>query len=129
LASTVRVSESSPIQPPAELDPPLRATAILGPFANWYVADEPDIYLQAAVGVASVARTPVGRGDAVDRYAAYGAGVLLGVGAEWPLSGDFSIGVTGRISAIVARGRDDSDVSWTHAVTGAPAVLVTLTYY
>ncbi len=129
LASTVRVDTGSPIEPPPELDPPLRATALLGPFVNWYVGSEPDVYLQAALGVASIARTPVGGAASDSDYRAFGAGVLLGVGAEWPLGRDFSVGITGRISALVARGRDDTDASWLHVVTSAPAVLATLTYY
>ena len=52
---------------------------------------------------------------------------MLGVGYEWWVGDEWSLGLLGRISYGSMSGSDDRGVSWTHT-TYAPALLLSATY-
>lgn len=132
LASTFRVDDESSSLPPAELDPALRSLVLIGPFIDWYFdRGNSDLHWQAALGFAGLVRSPDFGTERQMRnaYVAYGLGLMLGVGKEWHLSGDWSLGLLGRVMLAAAGGKDDADVSWGHFASTSLGLLATVTYY
>jgi hypothetical protein len=130
LSGHFRVDESSPAAPPSELDPELRELTVLGPFLDWYPRPHRGLHLQVAVGLAAVTTTNGGFDeDDEDTYRAFGAGVVLGVGYEWWIGDEWSIGAMARAQAAAVSGEDDAKVRWFHGVSTSPALLLTLTYH
>jgi hypothetical protein len=59
---------------------------------------------------------------------AVGAGLLIGLGYEWWVSDEWSIGILGRLAGVIATSKDSDDRRWIHAIGSAPSVLFTATY-
>jgi len=128
IASTFRSNPGSAV-PPAELDPGLRSLTVIGPFLDWYASDTGGFHIQFGLGLGTM--TPQVFGDAATRqseYLAIGGGLMLGVGYEWWVGDDISLGILSRTTAVLLRGHDDSDVAWTHFGLTSPGLLVSLTY-
>lgn len=128
IASTFRSNPGSAL-PPAELDTGLRSVTVIGPFLDWYARESGGFHLQFGLGLGTM--TPQVFGDPATRqseYAAIGGGLMLGVGYEWWVDDDISLGILSRTTAVLLRGHDDADVAWTHFGLTSPGLLVTLTY-
>jgi hypothetical protein len=117
---------------PVEMDPKLRDLTIFGPFVDWYPNPRSGFHLQAALGIAALTS---GNGDRFDSddddddYRAFGAGIVLGLGYEWWVGNEWSLGVLARTQAAGLEGEDDSGVRWVHAAGASPSLLLTLTYH
>lgn len=132
LASTFRVDDQSSSLPPTELDPALRSLLLIGPFIDWYFnRGNSDLHWQAALGFAGLVRSPDFGTERQMRnaYVAYGLGLMIGAGKEWHLSGDWSLGLLGRVMLAAAGGKDDADVSWGHFASTSLGLLASVTYY
>jgi hypothetical protein len=113
---------------PDELDPERRDFQVVGPFIDWYPNPSKGLHLQAAIGFASI-QSGWGSERSEPEYAAYGGGVMLGVGYEWFVADEWSLGVMGRITGAVVTGEDDNGVRFYHAVGTSPSLLLAVTYH
>lgn len=129
VTATFRADEDSPAPPPSELDPSLRNVSILGPFLDWYPNPKNGLHFQLALGLASMSAGFPGTGPGKADYAAFGGGVVLGAGYEWWIGDEWSVGALARVMGVVAAGKDDADVIWTHTLGTRPSLLLTLTYH
>jgi len=115
---------------PAEVDPPSRNLTLYAPFVDWYFNPNKGFHLQLAVGIAQLHGVDLTGVDWEDHvYHAYGIGIMLGLGHEWWISDEWSVGLLGRFSASALWGEDDADVDWLHAASAMPGFLLTLTYH
>jgi hypothetical protein len=116
---------------PSEMDPDLRDLVVFGPFVDWYPNPRKGFHLQAALGLAALTSRSDGRfgEDDDDDYEAFGAGIVLGVGYEWWIGNEWSLGVLARTQAAGLAGEDNSDVTWVHGASATPSLLLTLTYH
>lgn len=133
LTGHFRLDPGSPAAPPLELDPELRELLVLGPFVDWYPNPRRGLHLQAALGFAGLMSGDGNfRGDDDDdddRYRAYGGGIVLGIGYEWWIGEEWSLGALARAQAAAVSAKDEADVRWFHGVSTSPSLLLTLTYH
>jgi hypothetical protein len=114
--------------PPSEVIDSRGDFQLVGPFFDYYSNPSGGFHMQGAVGVANV------RGMSVDSVnydkdsISVGAGLMFGVGYDWWVSNQWSIGILGRMAVAVTGQDDKSDVRWYHAVGGTPSVLFVGTY-
>ncbi len=100
---------------------------IFGPFADIYFNPRRGFHMQGALGLATVR----GLGLTEARFhddVVYGAGVMLGLGYEWWVSNQWSVGLLGRVTAASTVNDDQDGVTWVHAVGASPSLLFTATY-
>lgn len=130
LASTLRTSGSGLSGVPAELDPGLRGSSVFAPFVDWYPNVRGGFHARGALGLATLTPRVFGH-PATERseYLAVGGGLVLGVGYDWWVADEWSIGVMSQAVARLMIGTDDADVKWTHIVTTTPGLYVCLTYH
>jgi hypothetical protein len=130
LASTLRINGSNLSGPPAELDPGLRSTSVFAPFVDWYPNVRGGFHARGALGLSMMTPRVFGH-PATERseYLALGGGLVLGVGYDWWVADEWSIGIMSQAIARVMVGKDDADVKWTHIVTTTPGLYVCLTYH
>jgi hypothetical protein len=126
VTGTFRLDEDSDDAPPAELDPERRSLALFGPFLNWYPNPRKGFHLHGAIGVATLASGRFERNS--DNYHATGGGIALGVGHDWWIGDEWSLGIMGRIMGAVVTGKDDANVRFVHGVGTTPSLLVSVTY-
>ena len=102
--------------------------SVIGPWMDYYFNAHRGLHMPASVGLA-VVRGLDAEGVRFNRdNTAFGAGFLIGVGYEWWVSDEWSVGVLGRLAGIVATNKDDDGRRWIHAIGSAPSVLFTATY-
>lgn len=131
-SSTVQNSErtyddSNPM-PPAEIVGKVDDFSIFGPFCDWYFNSRRGLHLQSALGLATVHGMGLRDGRNADDNVALGPGFMIGVGYDWWIAEQWSLGILGRVSVAVATGEDDSGVRWEHAIGTAPSLLFTATF-
>lgn len=131
VSGTYRTYRDSAGVPPPELDPEVRNFALVGPFFDWYPTPHKGFHLQAALGVASLSGVQLDAFPVRDDepYTAIGGGIMFGVGHEWWIGEQWSMGVLGRVMGALLMGKDDQDVRWYHAAGTSPSVLLTVTYH
>ena len=129
LSGHFTLDESSPAGLPRELDPELRELVVVGPFMDWYPNPRRGFHLQAALGFASLTDGGSNFDDDDEDYQAFGGGLVLGVGYEWWIGNEWSLGALARVQGAAVTGKDDADVRWFHGVSTNPALLLTLTYH
>jgi hypothetical protein len=115
-----------------ELVPPSAAQrssySVIGPWMDYYFRPDGGLHMPASLGFA-VVRGLDAPGARFDRdNVALGAGFLVGLGYEWWVSDEWSVGILGRLSGIIATSKDDDGRRWFHAIGSAPSVLFTATY-
>lgn len=114
--------------PPSEVIDSRGDFQLVGPFFDYYTNPAKGFHMQGAIGVANV------RGMSVDSVnfdkdsISVGGGLMFGVGYDWWVSDQWSIGILGRMTAAVTGQEDKTDVRWYHAVGGTPSVLFVGTY-
>lgn len=131
IAGTFRVNDDSDGDPPPELDPEVRNFALVGPFIDWYPNPKTGFHFQAALGLATLSGVHLDTSAVNDDepYHAIGGGVMLGVGYEWWVGDEWSMGVSARLLGSFLRGKDDSDVMWNHVAGTGPSPMFTVTYH
>lgn len=115
---------------PPEIAPNSRSVTIIGPFVDWYPNPHRGLHFLGALGFAQLHR--IGNPDdafAKDAYRAGGAGLVLGVGHDWFVSDEWSVGVIGRFAAGATVGKDEQNAKWVHVFASSPSVLFSLTYH
>jgi hypothetical protein len=112
----------------------LSQLALIGPLIDWYFDEESGFHAEACPGVSTYvagAGEPKIEGPQAQAHTAVGFGFMLGVGYDWWVSDQWSIGLLGRIQYGTMNGTaptpDGSGVEFHHTAY-APAVLVTATY-
>ena len=53
---------------------------------------------------------------------------MFGVGYEWWVSDQWSVGVLGRMALAWTTGKDTADVRWYHTIGASPSILFTATF-
>jgi len=105
---------------------------VFGFFADYYFDPRAGFHVQGALGMGQIL-TGAGRledGTTVaGGHSATGPGLVVGMGYEWFIAGQWSLGALLRASGALVTGGDvDRKIDWDHAIV-APALLVTLTYH
>jgi hypothetical protein len=101
---------------------------VAGPWIDYYYDPRGGLHIPAAFGIALVNGLEVDGSRLSRTNNALGAGMLLGLGYDWWISDQWSVGVLGRVTAIAATSQDDDGRRWFHLVGSAPSVLFSATY-
>jgi hypothetical protein len=104
------------------------ASWVAGPWLDYYFDPRGGLHLPAAVGIAVVNGLDMQSARLSRRNDALGAGMLIGLGYEWWISDQWSVGVLGRLTAVAATSKDDDGRRWIHLIGSAPSVLFSATY-
>jgi hypothetical protein len=105
--------------------------AVLGPLVDWYFFPKYGFHAEAAPGLATYvagAGEPATEGPLAQAHTAIGFGFILGVGYDFWLGDQWSLGLLGRFSYGSTTGSDGRGANFTHS-SYAPALLITLTYH
>jgi hypothetical protein len=122
-------SGETPASPEVEVsEPKVSAHGLLGPFIDWYVQPEKGLHIQAAIGLANGGYEEPG--DNHDTITLWGFGGMLGVGYEWWVGEQWSMGLLARATSGSISGVDPTDKNEEHSVLFvAPGALLTFTYH
>jgi hypothetical protein len=113
--------------PPAEVIDSKADCSLVGPFVDWYFDPGKGLHLQAAFGFATVRGYSLD-GETNTDEAAVGGGAMIGFGYEWWVSQQWSFGILGRLTGVLATGTDATGTRWLHGVGTSPSILFTATY-
>lgn len=128
--STVAASErvtNGPMPPPEVLGGSGNYT-LFGPFFDYWLKPTGGLHVQAAIGLATVRGWDLPNVQDNPGWVSFGGGAMVGLGYDWWVSEQWSFGVLGRITGIVAAQDDATDMRWTHTLGTSPSVLFTATY-
>jgi hypothetical protein len=126
VTGTFRLDRDSDDALPEELDPERRSLVVVGPFLTWYPNPRKGFYLHGALGVAGLSSGRFDRDS--DDYRAFGGGMALGVGHDWWIGDEWSIGVMARVLGAIVTGEDEANVRFVHAIGTSPSLMVNVTY-
>jgi hypothetical protein len=125
LASDRSVSGATP---PAGVADGQVTFSLVGPFFDYYFDPAKGLHVEAAVGIANLRGLNVVT-NTFDRDAiTVGGGAVIGLGYEWWVSDQWSMGVLGRMAMAWTTGKDNNGVRWYHTVGASPSVLFTATF-
>jgi hypothetical protein len=114
---------------PNEVTPKRRELTLVGPFVDWYPNARRGLHFQGSAGFAVLAEPWKHRDSSHEpAYVAIGGGATLGVGYDWFVSEQWSLGVMAHIAGAIVTGTDDNDVRFYHAVGTSPSLLLAATY-
>jgi hypothetical protein len=102
--------------------------SVLGPWLDYYFNPRGGLHMPAGLGLAVVRGFDAQGARVSGDNTALGAGLLIGLGYEWWVSDEWSIGILGRLTAVIATSKDDDGRRWVHAIGSTPGVLFTATY-
>jgi len=102
--------------------------SVIGPWMDYYFNPRGGLHMPVSCGFAVVRGLDAEGVRFNQDNTAFGAGFLVGLGYEWWVSDEWSVGVLGRLAGIVATNKDDNGRRWIHAIGSAPSVLFTVTY-
>jgi len=102
--------------------------SVVGPWMDCYFNPNGGLHMPASLGFAVVRGLDAEGARWNGDNTAFGAGFLIGLGYEWWVADEWSIGILGRLTGIVATSKDDNGQRWVHAIGSAPSVLFTATY-
>jgi hypothetical protein len=108
----------------------------IGPFADWYVDPEGGWHIQGVIGLAAIQAgkgTPTEIGGSSytfpsDDESGTGISLLAGVGYEWWVGDQVSLGAIARIQYVGGSVKGSGDTDSTSVKLVVPAILGTLTY-
>jgi hypothetical protein len=100
---------------------------LVGPFVDWYFDARRGLHLQGALGFATVRGWDLQEAQDNPDAVSVGGGIMVGLGYEWWVSEQWSLGVLARLTAIAAVQEDDQDDLWTHGIASTPSVLFSAT--
>jgi hypothetical protein len=102
---------------------------VVGIMGDFYPNPRRGLHLQAALGFAVLTGLNPGGDIWRDRHAAVGGGAMVGIGYEWWVGEQWSIGVLGRGTAAVMTEDDATGARWFHFAAAWPSLLFTVTYH
>lgn len=105
--------------------------ALFSPFADFYVDPDAGLHFQAGFGLAAYVAGqayPSGEGEGTRAHTGTGPGLMLGVGHEWWVAEQWSLGLLGRVLYAWTDGSDPEAVAWSHT-TLSPTAMITATYH
>jgi hypothetical protein len=105
--------------------------AVLAPLVDWYFFPKYGFHAEVAPGLATYvagAGEPKIEGPLAQAHTAVGFGFILGVGYDFWIGDQWSLGLLGRLSYGATSGSDGRGANFTHS-TYSPALLITLTYH
>jgi len=109
----------------------LGTQVFIGPMLDWYTRSQGGFHVLVSIGGAftagrkiSVTDTSTGE-DWSKSYGPYGLGMIGGLGYEWWVSDQWSIGLLGRFTAL--SGGDSKDSNATH-IWGGASVMANITF-
>ena len=105
--------------------------ALFSPFADFYPDPDAGLHFQGGFGFAVYVAGqayPATSGEDARAHTATGPGFMLGVGYEWWVAEQWSLGLLGRVLYAWTDGTDPESVSWSHK-TLSPTLMVTATYH
>lgn len=114
--------------PPGEVVDGRGDFQIVGPFFDYYPDPAGGLHMQGGFGIANVRGVSVDSVNFDKDSISVGAGLMFGIGYDWWVSKEWSIGILGRLAVGVTGQEDKAGVRWYHAVGGTPSVLFTGTY-
>jgi hypothetical protein len=127
-ALTLTYTETEgPLPPPEFLRP--ENFLLAGPFFDWFFNAKKGLHFQLGLGFAALHGLNPDTPRVRDRDTAIGGGFMLGLGYDWFVSKQWSIGLLGRITAGVVTEEDDAGVRWTHIPVAFPSTLFTAVYH
>jgi hypothetical protein len=108
----------------------------IGPFADWYVDPDGGWHVEAAIGLAAIQAgkgTPTEIGGTSytfpsDDESGTGVSLLAGVGYEWWVGEQVSMGMLARLQYVSGSVKATGDTESTSVKVVVPAILGTLTY-
>lgn len=103
--------------------------AILGIMGDFYPNPRRGLHMQGALGVAALTGLNPGGSLWSDRHVAVGAGAMLGIGYDWWVGEQWSIGVLARGTAGAMAEDDAHGARWFHFAAAWPSILLTVTYH
>lgn len=106
--------------------------AVGGIFGDWYFHPRRGLHVQGALGVATLTGLNPESPRVRDRHTAVGGGLMLGIGQEWWVADQWSIGVLARLTAgILKENVDDNQGggSFRHLIASFPSALFVATYH
>jgi hypothetical protein len=104
---------------------------ILGPLVDWYFFPKYGFHAEASPGLATFvagASVPKVEGPFAQAHTATGFGFMLGVGYDWWVGDQWSMGVLARVIYGSTSGSDGEGTQFSHG-NYAPAFMITLTYH
>ena len=104
---------------------------LIGPFVDFYFDPNMGFHGQAAIGLGGVGagRGRVGDLTVVPEHQANGFGVMLGVGYEFWIGEQWSLGALVRMLYVSAESDEVDGSTWQHQAFALPTVLLSLTYH
>ncbi len=109
----------------------LTQLALFAPGVDYYIWPTGGLHFQGAVGFATVVMGqayPKNGGDDARSHTSVGPGFMLGVGHDWFVSDEWSLGIAGRFLYAWSSGPDPESVDWKHK-SYAPSFMLTATYH
>jgi hypothetical protein len=102
---------------------------LVGIMGDFYPNPRRGLHLQGALGIAGLTGLNPGGSIWSDRHLAVGGGAMLGIGYEWWVGEQWSMGILGR-GTVGALAEDDAHgARWFHFVAAWPSILFTVTYH
>jgi hypothetical protein len=109
-------------------DPVVLPFGLVGPFLDWYVNPKEGFHIQTAVGLATGGYEEPG--DNEDTIFLTGIGGMIGLGHEWWIGEQWSMGILARGTFGSLSGTDPTDPNEEHsAILASPGVLLTFSYH
>jgi hypothetical protein len=127
----VSIPSPSYSQGGASVDGGTAVISSLGPFVDWYLDPAKGFHLQAALGyavISAAAGTGTPQFPPKDQKGA-GYSVLVGLGYEWWVGDQLSLGLLARIQHVSGSVKADGDTDSTSVEATMPALMATLTYH
>ncbi|MEZ4220886.1 MAG: hypothetical protein R3B13_08150 [Polyangiaceae bacterium] len=109
----------------------LTQLALFAPGIDYYIWPTGGLHVQAAFGLSTIVMGqayPAQDGDDARSHVSTGPGFMLGVGHEWFVGDEWSLGLGGRFLYAWGSGTDPESVGWDHH-SYAPTLMVTATYH
>ncbi len=109
----------------------LTQLALFAPGVDYYIFPTGGLHFQAGFGLATVVMgqaLPSAGGDDARAHTAVGPGFVLGVGHDWFVGDEWSLGISGRFLYAWTSGSDPEGVEWKHK-SYAPTLMMTATYH
>jgi hypothetical protein len=98
--------------------------AIFAPFVDYYIFERGGLHAQGGVGISTYVMgqgdvgAPGGAEPSAMPHTALGFGIMLGVGYEWWVAEEWSVGALGRMTRGFGDGDDSASNSWEHDSIG-----------
>jgi hypothetical protein len=128
LVVTSRTFHTDQPMPPADLLNDVKDFNVFGPFCDHYFDPRGGLHLQGAIGLATMRGVGIASTHLDEDHIVVGAGVMLGIGYDWWVADQWSIGILGRVTAASSTSDDEDGLIWRHGVSAAPSLLFTATY-